>query len=1333
MRTPFSADATRIVDSRRGINVIAEIALSFLIMLGGVDAARGQTPNLFDPPTTQIAAGSSSTCALTAAGVVECWGDITLPLGIASDVSSVPVPLNGLGNIVAISTGSDHMCALTKAGAVQCIGANASGQLGNGLTADSHIPVTVKGLDKGVAAIAAGRDFSCALTTAGAVLCWGNNEIGQLGNNSRASSPSPVPVSGLDSGVVAISLGPASSHACALTTAGAVKCWGVNNEGELGNDSTVSSSVPVTANGLSSGAAAISVGEEHTCAVTRAGAVLCWGLNYRGELGIGSTTDSHVPAPVVGLSSGAVAVAAGDFHTCALTTAGAALCWGEGTLGELGNGQSGNSYIPVLVAGLNTTLTSITAGRFHTCALSPAGAVLCWGDGGSGELGNGLFTISSTPEPVFGLSGMATAVSVSETNSCILTVEGGVQCRGRNDYGQLGNGVDGTAFVAIDGLSSGVTAITTGYHYACALIKGTVRCWGKNDSGQLGNSSLTNSSTPVAVSGLSGIKAITTSAQHTCALDSLGGVHCWGINAFGNLGSDTFLDFSSVPVPVNNLSSGASAIAAGPYNTCAIKDGQVLCWGSAGDSVLGNGSSTDSTTPILIKELSNIQQIAVGDFFACALSQTRTVWCWGTNLDGELGNNSSANTSSTPVQVSGLNGNIVAITAGYSHACALTEAGSVQCWGGNNHFQLGTGSSGGGESDVPVAPLNATNTIAAVSAGADATCELTSAQELACWGTNSGHVYDSQNFDSNFPFVPSFNQSLSFSPPASLAPGAILTLSATSHTGRAGSTFDASSGADFDAHQPATFDTWTPDTCTVDGAKLTVVAKNGGLCGVRASQSGGLDGSGFFVYSTFAPAPQQLRLIQIQAGPPTSSITLASSSASGVYGQSATFTATVSGKAPTGNVTFSDGATVLCTAALSGGGDNPTAMCGSSALAAGTHSITAAYAGDANNAASTSSPALNYTVAQAATNVSVTLSASSILLGGSVNVVGNVSVTAPGAGTPIGTITVQTPDPGGASCSYSLAAAEPGCSITPKGVGTGTTTVTVNYSGDENFSASTGTASLILTATTATVTLISSPNPSRVGQAVSFTAQVSQIMIVSVPRGAPESIPQATEPLTGKVTISDGATSLASLSPDANGQVTYSTSSLAAGSHTITATYTGDEIQGPGSATLVQQVGQPLATAYVALASSPNPSISGQTVTFTAAVTSQAPASVTSQLANAASASVASAPSGTVVLSENGTVFANVPLNANGQATYSLSTLSVGSHTITVNYSGDATTAPASSTLVQQVGAAALVSSAPALSPMAMLLLGFGFVGVAGYGFARTRCATRLPALARRR
>jgi hypothetical protein len=249
------------------------------------------------------------------------------------------VDVSGLSSgVVAISGRTAHTCALTGAGGAKCWGS---------YPANSLVPVDVSGLSSGVAAVSTGGNHSCALTSGGAAKCWGSNAFGELGDGTFTYSTVPVAVSGLSSGVVAISAG--WGHTCAVTSAGAAKCWGYNSSGQLGNGTRTESPVPVDVNGLSSGVVAISGGEDHTCALTSAGAAKCWGKNGEGELGNGTTTDSLVPVAVSGLSSGVVAISAGEYHTCALTSASAAKCWGYNYYGELGNGTQTSSTVPVAV------------------------------------------------------------------------------------------------------------------------------------------------------------------------------------------------------------------------------------------------------------------------------------------------------------------------------------------------------------------------------------------------------------------------------------------------------------------------------------------------------------------------------------------------------------------------------------------------------------------------------------------------------------------------------------------------------------------------------------------------------------------------------------------------------------------------------------------------------------------------------------------------------------------------------------------------------------------------------------------------------------------------
>jgi len=323
--------------------------------------------------------------------------------------SLVPAPQAALAasqGTASIAAGGYQSCSI-ESGKAYCWGDNGFGELGDGSTAGSSVPVAVdtSGVlaGKTLTQIAAGGGFTCALDTAGAAYCWGLNNWGNLGDGSTTSSGVPVAVDtgGVLAGKTLTQIAVGGEHACALDSSGAAYCWGLNSSGELGAGSTADSSVPeaVDAGGVLAGKTLtqITAGDESTCAVDTEGVAYCWGLNNHGQLGDGSgAVFSTVPVEVDagGALAGRTLITAGESDACALDTAGAAYCWGGNAYGELGDGSTVAASIPVPVDASGVlagkTLTQITAGGAadHTCSVDAAGAAYCWGDDDGGDLGD---------------------------------------------------------------------------------------------------------------------------------------------------------------------------------------------------------------------------------------------------------------------------------------------------------------------------------------------------------------------------------------------------------------------------------------------------------------------------------------------------------------------------------------------------------------------------------------------------------------------------------------------------------------------------------------------------------------------------------------------------------------------------------------------------------------------------------------------------------------------------------------------------------------------------------------------------------------------------------
>lgn len=402
--------------------------------------------------TVTWSSGDEAVAVVTSDGVLTATGSGSATVTAAVENRSGSVALSVTVRPL-VSAGFDYTCRIAPTGALDCWGANRSGQLGNGAISDSGTPAPVSGGRRFVS-VGAGVRSTCGVAPGGATYCWGANDVGQLGTGSTTPAATPVLVAG---GLPfrAVTAGP--SHACGLTRDGRAYCWGVDRYGELGrgaasetclnpvaNIATPCSTRPVPVSGGLT-FASLSAGAWHTCGVTTSGAAYCWGSNLLGQLGSGAATEncepqscrSTVPVPVAGGLT-FTTLSAGTNHTCAVAANGAAHCWGYNLRGELGNGSTTPSAVPVPVSG-GLTFRQVSAGVEHACGITPGGAAHCWGRNSAGELGNGTSQFdSATPGPVSG--GLVFAMmSGGSRHTCGVTTSGTTYCWGYNLSGQLGS------------------------------------------------------------------------------------------------------------------------------------------------------------------------------------------------------------------------------------------------------------------------------------------------------------------------------------------------------------------------------------------------------------------------------------------------------------------------------------------------------------------------------------------------------------------------------------------------------------------------------------------------------------------------------------------------------------------------------------------------------------------------------------------------------------------------------------------------------------------------------------------------------------------------------
>ena len=365
---------------------------------------------------TQVAVGASHTCVVNTEGLLWCWGrndDGQLGDGTTTErlTPGAPVTLPSSGRARSVTVGYHHTCALLTDGKVSCWGSNSSGQLGTGMNTLSRTtpspPITLQSFQ--AKAISAGGSHTCALHDDGSIACWGYNAYGQLGDGGTNNQFSTHDVVWMPGGSTAVAVTTGLEHTCALKPDGAMFCWGRNLNGQLGDGSSVNRTSAVAVS-VTAGvkATAIEAGRFHTCALLTGGEVTCWGDNYWGQLGTGTSgagTNLSAPSGTVtlpGSQQQATALAVGDQHSCVVLDTGGASCWGYNAQGGVGDGSNINRSSPVLVNAQSggVSLRSLGAGYLHTCAVLGNGTVSCWGSNTHGQLGDGTTVDRNAPNPI---------------------------------------------------------------------------------------------------------------------------------------------------------------------------------------------------------------------------------------------------------------------------------------------------------------------------------------------------------------------------------------------------------------------------------------------------------------------------------------------------------------------------------------------------------------------------------------------------------------------------------------------------------------------------------------------------------------------------------------------------------------------------------------------------------------------------------------------------------------------------------------------------------------------------------------------------------------------
>ena len=663
----------------------------------------------------QIAVAIQHNCARMVDGTVRCWGD-----GTSGEVNGdhaehhTPVEVPGVAHAIDVAVGMVQSCARLASGEVWCWGSHGlrpkvEKRLDDmadvpDVGDDDRTPGPIPSLAHATKLWLGSQFDGCASFPRGPTKCWGSGSAREAVSKTDEYDSSPAPVVPALADAVDFSLG--ESLGCAVMKDTTVRCWGVNDSGQVGDGTTRMRLVPVPVRGLR-GVVQVVVGDRSACARLADTTVTCWGSNDMHQLGDGTTIDHHEPSPVPRLA-GVRELSSATIYTCARLDSGKLVCWG---------GDDAASAVTEIAGAEH--MIAVAAGHTHHCALRDDGNVLCWGGGERGVIGDGLQARRETPTRVkWSLDPIVSAglpadrhvaeIAVGIWYSCARLDDGSVRCWGDNQHGEVDTlGVDQAitrpkivpglarvAQLALEQVPMARLTDGTGVLWGVGagapqplrtrnmveLVEGSTYTCARQTSGRLDchNVSGSDLSTMNAL-------AVATSHASVCALLKGGIVACGGFNGQDQIGVDGVESRDSF-VPVLGIGNAVQVVTGTEHACVRLADGTVRCWGN-GNSI-GDGSRGPTARPVTPTGLGAVEALWAGGAAACARRPDGDVLCWGQY--GLPEGNRETWYSETPVVIPWLHG-ARSVALGMFHSCALLADGVVGCWGQNDHGQIGDG------------------------------------------------------------------------------------------------------------------------------------------------------------------------------------------------------------------------------------------------------------------------------------------------------------------------------------------------------------------------------------------------------------------------------------------------------------------------------------------------------------------------------------------------------------------------------------------------------------------------------------------------------------------